>query len=463
MRNSAPMPATLSMPTDARDTVRDERSWPSTALEWSGNGALVVVIAAWAVVLALLLRHRVWASHDTMISYAHVWYISQRLWHGHGLPVRMPVLAHGQAFAYPYGFVPWTTAALFRPLLGDWVVTLWLVVGAVGTAIATFYAFPELRPNWWAVAALVNPALIAGPLNGQLPFLWASALLLIAIGCWRRERRVATIVFAALAQITHPAVLMPIAAVLVLVWLPWERNRRGLVTAYLWSVVFALPAAYFVLRSPVFVESSFATKLGNFFSTVGPRCLIIAIPVLLVVARRNLREWVAPLAVAALVAANLAMWPPMGIPQAWRWLVHKQDPDVEAFVQTPAFMPGATYRLLLTSNGKHGEYIFLRHGARLDSEFFPESMAIQNWSSVRAYSDALLSRHVDYVMDWHAYDRRWKTNEHTMLTRLAQVSPQACASHLVNVHRVVTNPRYDVYAVDRSCARSSRSLGLSSP
>src|SRR3974390_1882199 len=137
-----PMPATLSMPTAARETDRDTRSWPSAVLQWTGNGALILVIAAWAVVLALLLHHRVWASHDTMISYAHVWYISQRLWHGHGLPVRMPVLAHGQAFAYPYGFVPWTTAALFRPLLGDWVVTLWLVLGAIGSRVATFFPFP---------------------------------------------------------------------------------------------------------------------------------------------------------------------------------------------------------------------------------------------------------------------------------------------------------------------------------
>jgi hypothetical protein len=256
---------------------------------------------------------------------------------------------------------------------------------------------------------------------------------------------------------------MPIAAVLVLVWLPWERNRRGLVTAYLWSVLFALPAVYFVWRSPVFVESSFATKIANFGSTVGPRCLIIAIPVLLVVGRRYLREWVAPIAVAVLVAVNLATWSPMGIPQAWRWLRHKQDPDVEAFVKTPAFVPGATYRVLLTSSGKHGEYVMLRDGARLDSEFFPESMAIQSWAGTRTYSDALLSRHVDYVMDWHSYNRRWKTNEHTMLERLAQLAPQACADHLVQVKHVVTDSRYDLYSVDRSCAGSPRSLGLSGP
>jgi hypothetical protein len=452
--------ATITTPATGSGARRDPHSWTSRAIEWSGNVALVAVIVAWGYVIVRLLSHRVFASHDTMISYAHVWYISQRLWHGHGLPLQMPVLAHGQAFAYPYGFVPWTTAALFRPLLGDWVVTLWLALGAVGTAVATFWAFPELRRHWWAVAVLANPALVAAPLNGQLPFLWASALFLVAIGCWRRERRIAAIVFAALAQITHPAVLMPIVAVLVLACLPWERNRRGLITAYLWSVLFALPAVWFVLRSPVFTDSSVQTKLANFFSTVGPRCLIIAVPVLLAVAKRHLRDWAAPLTVAVLVAANLAMWPPMGIPQAWRWLRHKQDPDAQQFVQTSAFVPGATYRVLLTSNGKHGEYIMLTHGARLDSEFFPESMAINSWPSVRAYSDALLRRHVDYVLDWHSYNRRWKTNEHTMLERLTEVNAQACHDYLVSVRHVVTESRYDLYAVDRSCARSAKSLGM---
>ena len=34
------------------------------------------------------------------------------LWHHGRLPWHMPVLAHGDAYAYPYGFVNWTTAAL---------------------------------------------------------------------------------------------------------------------------------------------------------------------------------------------------------------------------------------------------------------------------------------------------------------------------------------------------------------
>src|SRR5262249_45403641 len=79
--------------------------------------------------------------------------------------------------AFPYAFIPWISAALLRPLLGDWVVTLWLVVGTIGLIAATFWAFPELRRGWWAAAVLVNPALVVASIIGQLPFLWGASML----------------------------------------------------------------------------------------------------------------------------------------------------------------------------------------------------------------------------------------------------------------------------------------------
>ena len=98
--------------------------------------ALLVVVGAWIVVLALILRHRVLVSHDTLSNYAHVWYVNDRLRHGHGVPFRMPVIGHGDAYAFPYGFVPWLSAALLWGLLGPWVVTLWIVLGFIGLVAA---------------------------------------------------------------------------------------------------------------------------------------------------------------------------------------------------------------------------------------------------------------------------------------------------------------------------------------
>ena len=98
----------------------------------------------------------------------------------------MPVLGHGEGLTFPYGSLPWLAAATLWPLAGDWSVTIVLVMGALGLIGATFWAFPETRHPWWAVAVLINPILVLAPLSGQLPFLWASALLVAGIGCWRR-------------------------------------------------------------------------------------------------------------------------------------------------------------------------------------------------------------------------------------------------------------------------------------
>src|ERR1041384_6150237 len=99
-----------------------------------GNFVFALVSIAWLVVLTLILSHSLFVTNDSVSNYAHVWYVSDRFWSGHGIPLHMPVLGHGSAYAFPYAFLPWFSAALVRPLLGDWAVTLWLVLGFVGLA-----------------------------------------------------------------------------------------------------------------------------------------------------------------------------------------------------------------------------------------------------------------------------------------------------------------------------------------
>ena len=116
--------------------------------------------AFWIGALGWYLDHRIFLSSDSMNNYVHVWGIARDLWHHGHLPWRMPELGHGDAYAYPYGFANWTTAAIVWPVLGNWGVTLWSALGAVGCIAATFVAFPELRRGWWAAAVLANPAII---------------------------------------------------------------------------------------------------------------------------------------------------------------------------------------------------------------------------------------------------------------------------------------------------------------
>ena len=431
-----------------------ESSAANGALERAGRLALGVVVLAWVVILALLARHRIVVTHDSLINYAHAWWINSQLWHGHGIPWRMPVLGHGTALTFPYGALPWLVAALLWPLLGEWAVTLVLVVGVLGLIAATFWAFPETRRPWWAVLVLTNPILVLAPLSGQLPFLWGSALLTLGIGWWRRDRRLWAVLAVGLAQLTHVAVVLPIAAILVLLRLRWEPHRRALLGCYLISVAIAAPAIWPVINSPVFTETSLATKVWQFTGTVLIRLGLFAPPVLaMALGHRPARWWPAGLTAVA-VAANVALLAPLDAGYSWSSLGREPDQAMARFVTSSAFRPGLTYRVLRTSDGKVGMYQVMRAGGRLDSEFFPESIWGGMFASEDDYSDFLRERRVDEVLVFHQIPSHVHTNEPQLLARMA-ASGRGCSGDTVGIRLVYADDHWDYYAIDHSCLLTS--------
>lgn len=411
---------------------------------------LLAVSSAWAVILALILSHRVFITNDSVNNYAHVWYIADRLWHGRDIPFHMPEIGHGEAYAFPYGSIPWLTAALLRPIFGDWVVTLWLVLGALGVIAAMIWAFPELRTAWWTSLLLLNPVLVEAPVLGQLPFLWGAALLFVAIGSWRRDRPLAAAVVAAAAQATHPAVILPLAAGVVAVRLVFDHRPRALAAWYALSLVLAAPAVWMTLRAPIVEETSRGSLLANFFATVGLRSLVVAAPfIALALARTSLARAPALIA-AALLAFNIIFVPLRDNAFAWGALTRTPDTSLDAFVSSDAFAAGATYRIQRASDGKYGMYDLLRHGARLDSEFFPESLARRSWDTADEYAAFLHNRHVDYVVIYGAYDRHYGTNEHALLESLARTPAHAEGDRLCTT-LAAHYPAFDVYAVHHPC------------
>lgn len=410
-----------------------------------------IVGILWAVVLLLILRHRVFVSHDSISNYGHVWWVSDQLWSGYGLPFRMPVIGHGKAFAFPYAFLPWFTASLLHPLLGDWVVTLWLVLGSVGLVAAMFWAFPEIRRGWWAATALVNPALVIAPITGQLPFIWGSAMLMVAVGCWRRQRYIEAAVLAGLGQATHPAVVLPIALLLVVGRLKWEPDKRRLLKFSAISLVIALPATWIVFVSPVFVDSSAWAIIGQFFGTLVVRGFVFLVPILLVLFKRVRWSWLP----AALFIFTLTLNPALGdlldTRYAWGALNRKPSTDLLQFVNSPQFEPEKTYRILRAADGKVGMYQIVREGGKLDSEFFPESIGRRSWRATEAYSKFLRTRGVDYVIVYDSYDRRYRTNEHALLDELSTGGLESCNPQAVGASPLAHSEHYDVYTIRREC------------
>jgi hypothetical protein len=414
-----------------------------------------VAIGVWVVILVLLLRHREVISSDTLSNYVHVWFVADRFWHGHGVPFRMPVLAHGQALAFPYGFIPWMFAVLLWPIMGEWSVTLSLGVGFVGLVLATFWAFPELRRGWWAAAVLANPAFVEGLLLGQLPFLWAAAMLLLAIGCWRRERRKTAIVLAALAQVTHAPVLIPLVAGLVIIRYRFEptETRRLLRNGWLITLIPAIPASYLVFLSPVTAQTSMWWSAWVEIETVALRALVLAVPFGLLYLRHHPLRWhnAPKLVVGVLLVGQLVTIPISGMVVGWSALTSNPDAQAVAIPKLPEFVPGATYRVLTSGDGKYGQYAVVRAGGRLDSEFFPESLHRHSFRDLRSYELFLTDRQVDFVVVDNRY-HRFKSNEQSLLDEL---SAAGVCQNGVAVRNVERSATLTVYSVTRGCSAAS--------
>ncbi len=419
-----------------------------------GTIALAVATAAWATILSLTLTHRVFVTHDSLIDYAHSWWIESQLWHGHGIPWHMPMLGHGEALTFPYGFLPWIVSALLWPLFGEWAVTLVLVLGVLGLIAATFWAFPEGRRGWWPVVVLANPILVLAPLSGQLPFLWASALLVVGIGCWRRGHRGWAVVFAGVGQLCHVAVVLPLAALLVMLRLRWEPDRRALLGCYALSLVIAVPAIWPILQSPVYTESSPATRVGQLVGTVFIRAFVLLPPILAMVLVRDRHRWLPPVLAAVALLLNVALLAPLDAGYSWAALVRQPDHTMAAFARATEFHPGATYRVLYTADGKVGMYQLIRDGAVLDSEFFPESIWYGKFADEQRYSAFLASRNVDYVLLFRDIPRSITTNEGKLLGAMA-ASGRGCRGDTAGVRLVQSHAAWDDYAIDHSCFTSS--------
>ena len=386
-----------------------------------GNVALIVVAGAWIAIAVRYLSHRIVLSSDSMNNYVHVWWVARGLWHHGHLPWHMPVLGHGAAYAYPYGFTNWTVGALLWPVFGDWGVTLCTVLGAAACIAATFAAFPELRRGWWAAAALANPAIIQALLFGQQSFEWGAALLLFGIAAWRRNRPLVAAILVGLGQATHAAIVLPIALLLVAIGCWFVPDRGRLLRWYGVSLLITIPAVALVFASPGYADATMRDRIANFFSTLGLRLLIVVLPLVFVWARHTGARALAPLALLVSLAINAIVWVPMNVDSQWAGLSRTADTaSLDAYLRSPAFRPGATYRVLRgAGDAKLGLYHVVRAGGRLDSEMFPESMAIRSFSSTQQYARLLCARHVDYVIAYASYTASHGTNELAVLRQLA--------------------------------------------
>jgi hypothetical protein len=185
----------------------------------------------------------------------------------------------------------------------------------------------------------------------------------------------------------------------------------------------------------------------NFASTLAPRILAIAIPIALVLAKRAGVGAYAPLALALVLLLNVALEHPLNVAFQWRAFTRTaHTASLDAYLDSPQFVPGATYRVLRgAGDAKLGLYHVLLAGGRLDSEMFPESMAMRDFANRPEYEALLCARHVDTVIAYDSYRASRHTNELDVLQQLA-----ADPSARVRVEPIERGPGHVVYRVDRA-------------
>src|SRR5262249_55238290 len=154
------------------------------------------------------------------------------------------------------------------------------------------------------------------------------------------------------------------------------------------SLVITIPAAGLVFASPTTSVTSTGSQVVDFFGTLGPRALIVALPIFCVVLQRTGIPALAPVGLVVALVAGLAFEVPLNVGQQWHALVRNgaDTASLDAYLRSPAFVPANTYRVLHSGDGKLGLYKILRAGGRLDSELFPESMGIQNFRDADEYA-----------------------------------------------------------------------------
>ncbi len=415
--------------------------------------AAAVVGAGWVTLLGAILRQPVFLTTDMVSNHVHVWFLADQIWHEHRIPLHMPVLASGDAYTFPYAAPAWLVGALVWPLGGDHAVTALFVAGAVAVLVATFWALPALRRGWWAVAVLLDPVLFTSVMLGQLPFLWAAALFMGAIGMWRRERMVAATVLAAISMVTHPAVMVPISLIAVAFALPVERRRAGPTRLLAcWAIAFAVtvPAMVLTFASPVVTQTSRLVQLASLVTTVLVRVLVLAVPIALDVLARS--SWPVtsrrglPIVVCGVfVVLGALMWHPFQLDVGWSGVTRTAMPDeLASFATTPPLQPGRVYRILPGADQKYGHYLVVRNGGILDSELFPESLRRESFDTVEDYGRFLAERRIESVVVTPGYAGHFRSNEPARLEELA--ASVACVDGI----RVATGPagatwqQYDV-------------------
>lgn len=410
--------------------VMAARRLPAGVPTWFAYCVLPLFFLVALLAVARILTRSIYLADDTINNYVHVWYISDRLFGTGHVPMRFAGLDGGRAFTFPYGIAPWFANALVYPLLGDWSVTLFLVLAGFCTAAMALVLRPQMRDPWLLLLFIANPFFIDALANGQYSFLWATAGFFAFV--WSVERRRWPIAVAALwfTVSTHP-IEGGLASGIYIGWIILARPklRLPMLTVAALTTPLLLPSLYFALRTPAVGENSVGAIAISILQDLPRRGTVLAAPFLLSwwapSIRRNFRTVGLAFGGAAVMGVALSAGTLTGVPGlrnlerqgGYAGLASAASNNYRGYLGSEDFRPGRVYRVLSPNDREQGAYYLIRHHGVLANELFSESQKRRSWQEAR-YQCYLAAKHVDRVVVEHGYRKQFPTNEQSILDAL---------------------------------------------
>ena len=423
---------------------------------------LPLIFAALLLPVFLMLSRSIYLANDTVNNYVHVWYISQSIFDNGRIPIHFAGLDNGRALTFPYGLVPWTANALVYPLLGDWSVTLFLVLAGVAVVLGALVVRPAMRDPWLLLLFVANPFFIDALAGGQYSFLWATAAFFALVWSVERERWVLAAVLMWLTASTHPIEGgMAVGAYVLFLLVYRPQTRRPVLAASAAALAGLVPFIYLALQTPALAENSASTILISIAEDLPRRGLVMVAPFALSAFGPALHRHYRTAGLGLLGAGAAAVVFSSGLASqtalasipvvrsvagegSYYGMRHASANDYRGYMQSGDLRPNMVYRVLSPNEREQGAYVLLQHHAVLANEFFSESQKRHSWDE-STYQCYLAAKHVDRVSLERGYESEFKTNEQTLLDALTRQG-------LVRV----TYRGRDVTVYDVSALRDSR-------
>ncbi len=186
---------------------RPSEAWLGALARWHVRAQYAIAataLAGVALLCAIVVSKTFFLGSDAANDYAHVWYISDQIFHHGRLPLHVRGLEAGRALTFPYGVTPWMLAVAPFAVVGDRAVTVMMIVGFVLYGYTATRARPAIRDPRLLTLIYINTFLIEGLVSFQMAFLWATAFFFLFIEAMDRRRWAWSAVWAVLAITTHP-------------------------------------------------------------------------------------------------------------------------------------------------------------------------------------------------------------------------------------------------------------------